>query len=84
MIIHLLQVWSRGRRSRSRIALRLRLRQNDAAPCGSGSATLVGSFDLDFYSTEYDTFFGSYTLNTQIDGSESDLMYFNCHFKFLR
>jgi hypothetical protein len=31
--------WSR--RSRSRIALQLRLRPKDAAPCGSGSATLV-------------------------------------------
>jgi hypothetical protein len=28
-------------KSRSRIALRLQLHQNDAAPCGSGSATLV-------------------------------------------
>jgi hypothetical protein len=38
------QVWSRSRRSRnpsrSHISLRLQLKQNDLAPCGSGSAAL--------------------------------------------
>jgi hypothetical protein len=34
---------SRRNRSRSRIALRLRFRPNDAAPCGSGYATLLQS-----------------------------------------
>jgi hypothetical protein len=40
----------RSRRSRSRIALRLRLwlRPNDAAPCGSGSATLLAIHSLTF------------------------------------